>query len=282
MFKFIIRAILVVGCFVALIVFGVRSCSSHEYPLPSEAYYVNDYAEVLHPATAEFIVHESESLYEDTKDIETIGGTQIVFATFEVESDAEIAEYDKNSLFREWEIGKNDMGVLVILFFTSQEVDSIKQYDLRQMQIEVGRHQEGFYTPTELNQIYLRTLDAYFPPDSLAYAYDWDLALGVGSLMNELLNVAYGEIYQQPENVVPQSEFDPWFTDDYLENYTYTGDLNTTDQMSILGYFLSFGGWSADKILFWAFAALTMMAGGFGMVKAGGGSSGGGGLFKRR
>ncbi len=52
--------------------------------------------------------------------------------------------------------------------------------------------------------------------------------------------------------------------------------------MNMLTYFLSFGGWTVDKTLFWAFAALTMLAGGFGMVKAGGGSSGGGGLFKRR
>lgn len=282
MFKIIVRLVLVVGCFVALIIFGVRSCSSHVYPRPTEAYYVNDYADVLHPATSELIVNESEALYENTKNIEDIGGTQIVFATFEVDSDEAIAQYDKNSLFREWEIGKNDMGVLVILFFTSQTVDDIKQYDLRQMQIEVGYTMEQFLTPTELNQIYLNTLDAYFPPDTLGYSYDWDLALGVASMMNELLNVAYGEIYNQPENVIPQSEFDPWFTNDYLENYTYSGDINTTDQISLLTYFLSFGAWTADKTLFWAFAALTLLAGGFGMVKSGGGSSGGGGLFKRR
>lgn len=282
MFKLLIRAILVVGCFVALIVFGVRSCSSHEYPLPSEAYYVSDYAGVLHPATSEFIVNESEALYESTQGIDDIGGTQIVFATFEVESVGDIAEYDKNDLFREWEIGKNDMGVLVILFFTSEEVDEIKTFNLRQMQIEVGDSQLSFYTPTLLNHIYGNTLETHFPPDSVGYAYDWDLALGVGSLMNELLNVAYGDIYHDPDNVIPQSEFDPWFRDDYLENYTYSSDLNTTDEISLLAYFLSFGGWSADKTLFWAFAALTILAGGFGMLKAGGGSSSGGGLFKRR
>ena len=282
MFKLILRAVLVVGCFVALIVFGVRSCSSHEYPLPTEAYYVNDYADVLHPATSEFIVRESEALYEDTKGIEDIGGTQIVFATFEVESDAQIAEYDKNSLFREWEIGKNDMGVLVILFFTSHEVDEIKQYDLRQMQIEVGYHQEPYYTPTLLNQIYINTLEAYFPPDSIGYAYDYDSAYGIASMMNELLNVAYGDIYSEADNVIPQSEFDPWFQEDYLPNYNFTSHVNSTDEMNMLTYFLSFGGWSVDKTLFWAFAALTMLAGGFGMIKAGGGSSGGGGLFKRR
>jgi len=281
MLKLISRAIVLVGCFVLLIIFGIRSCGSHVYPRPSSAYYVSDFAEVLDPATENFIISTADTLYEDTKNIDEIGGTQIVFATFLVENNAEIANYDKNTLFREWEIGKNDMGVLVIFFFTKTVIDDLDYYDLKQMQVETGYHMTPYLTDIELNTIYSDTLNYYLPAGTLTYPYDEALDMGVGSMMNELLNVAYGEIYLQPDNVVPQSEFDPWYQD-YILDYSGSTSTGANSPMDVFTFFFAGFGSLSDKILFGVFGMLFMLAGGFSFAKGGGGSSGGGGLFKRR
>ena len=95
-----------------LILFG---CKKDEYPRPTNQYYVNDYANILYQATRSSITREGERLYRVTQD-ENDGGAQLVVATFVVENLSEIANYNKTDIYRQWKIGDNDMGVLVLLF----------------------------------------------------------------------------------------------------------------------------------------------------------------------
>ena len=67
--------------------------------------------------TRQQVLYEGETLYDDTKHIKTNGGAQIVVATFLIDELSEMDTFDSTGLFRSWKIGKNDMGLLIILFF---------------------------------------------------------------------------------------------------------------------------------------------------------------------
>jgi uncharacterized protein len=121
-----INKIAIIVLLIALFELSACNNDSREYPKPSREFYVNDYANAFHPLTKDLIVIGGEDLYEDTKDIEVIGGTQIVFASFLVESVDDITRYNKTDIFREWKIGKNDMGILVLFYFTEGVEDGIE------------------------------------------------------------------------------------------------------------------------------------------------------------
>jgi uncharacterized protein len=161
-----------------LIVFGVRSCASHEYPRPSEAFYVSDYADMLGPSVENFLISESEYLYESTKDIPDVGGTQIVFTTFELGSEAELGAYDKVDLFNEWQIGKNQMGVLVILYFVPVDtIDETEYLSLTEVQIATGDQMAEFVATTSLRLMVIDSIERHLPSGTPTYSYDYDLAL---------------------------------------------------------------------------------------------------------
>jgi hypothetical protein len=280
MLRFAIRSILAIASLVFFIIFGVRSCANYEYPRPSEAFYVSDFADMLGPTLENFLIGESELLYERYKDVDDIGGMQIVFATFELEAEADLGTYNKIHLFNEWEIGSNGMGVLVALFFTPIDPIDEGYYSLTEIQIETGNTIAEYMASIRLSQMLEHTLEAHLPDDQPTYSYDYDLALGVASFMNELLNVAYGDIYQDPDNVVPQLEFEAWY-EDYFDSYTGTTSFDTTDSMSLLSYFFSSMGSSVDKILFSTFLVAFSLASGV-AIKGAGGFSAGAGLFRHR
>ena len=108
----------------ASFLFVLSACQKDEYPRPTDAYYINDFANILYEATRDSIRREGERLYDWTQD-ETDGGSQLVIATFEVETLDEVANYDKTDLYRQWRIGDDDMGILVILFFVPFVEDEI-------------------------------------------------------------------------------------------------------------------------------------------------------------
>lgn len=84
----------------------------------TEEFYINDRSKILLNATTWTIVTYSEDLYEQTqtktfKD-RSISGSQVVVATYL----GEVESFDITKTFNEWGIGDNDMGLLIVLYFS--------------------------------------------------------------------------------------------------------------------------------------------------------------------
>ncbi len=280
MIKFIIRSLLALGALVFLVIFGVRSCSGAEYPRPSEAFYVSDFADMFGPRLENFLISESEDLYETYKDEPEIGGIQIVVTTVMIESEDELGNYDKNAWFNEWQVGKKGMGVLVILYFLPLEPFDAGNYSLTEVQIETGDKIAEYMGTIRLYQMLEATIQHHVPDGTPVISYDYDLGMGVATLMNELLNVAYGEIYDKPEYVMPQAEFEIWY-EDYFDNSIGGSFYNTSSSISVFNYFFSSYGSIVDKLLFGTFIFAFTLASGV-AIKGGGGSSLGAGIFRHR
>jgi len=237
-----------------------------KYPRPTTDYYVNDYANALMMASRRTITIEGERLFEYTEDEED-GGAQIVFATFMIDDLSEISEYDKTELFRQWKIGKNDMGLLIILFFSEDEEGFLV---LEETQVEVGYRMEQYLAPSQIGAILDNTL--------YSDEYDWLLDMGVIHLLYELLSEIYVNIYGYASF---NYDMDDYY--DYLISYVPDVD-DDLDPMNLIVYLLSPHSTLFEKILSVLPIALVILYGtGYGVIsKAGGGSSGGHGVFKRR
>jgi len=256
--------------FLVSLLIVITGCSSDPYPRPTKEYYINDYAHTLMNATRSTIVREGERLFDWTKEEEN-GGAQIVFATFEVQTLSEIADYDKTDLFRQWRIGKNDMGILVVMFFMETIVEDVEYLELVETQIEIGYRMEQYLTPSEAGLIV----------DTTLYNEEWDgfLDMGVAHLLYELLTVVYIEAYGYES-----FNYDMDLYLDYLINYSET-PLDDSIPMSLIFYLLSPYSTLWEKIsAVLPFVIVFFLTGsiGFARNKGGGGSSGGMGIFRRR
>lgn len=253
--------------FLSIVLFA---CNKREYPRPTKSFYVNDFADILDEATRDSITREGERLYDLSRDKED-GGAQLVIATFEVENLSDIANYDKTEIYREWEIGYRDMGVLVILFFEPSVVDEINYLTLVESQIEVGYRMEQYLTPTSLGNIIDNTL----------YSDEWDyLDMAVMHMVYELLSEIYVGIYEYES-----FDYDMEVYQDYLDSYVSTGNTDIIP-MSLFLYLFSPFSSSSDRFsaIFGVIIILILGGGGslFVRNKGGGGSSGGMGIFRRR
>ncbi|MFA7506696.1 MAG: hypothetical protein WCZ11_00510 [Bacilli bacterium] len=258
-------------CFL-FIFFGfiLASCNNKSYPRPTQAYYVNDFAEVFLPATKHNIIKKGEDLYDISKSYEDNGGTQIVFASFIVENETDLSSWETNKteLFREWKIGKNDMGVLVLFFFIEEEIDGITYKTfVEPVGFEIGYRMTQYLTSSRLGIIY----------NSIDFESDFDM--GVTQLLHEILRVICTKAYNF-------EEFDSWEIakegyQDYYDNF-FEEDVITDIPMNIILFIFSPYSSVLDKILAIIPFALILLGGGFVINKGKGGSSGGAGLFRRR
>lgn len=258
--------ILLVGLSLSLL-----GCEKKEYPNPTNQYYINDYANILYEATRLSITREGERLYDLSQD-EVDGGAQLVVATFEVDNLSDIANYDKTEIYRQWEIGDKDMGVLVLLFFTAETVDEIDYLVLSETQIEVGYRMEQYLTPTQLGLIVDETL--------YSDSWDNDLDMGVMHMVYELLSAIYIDAYGY-------ESFD-YDMDVYYEYMMENLDLTSDDSsvpLSWLLYIISPFATTTDRWSALIGVILFVLIGGGGIAvknRGGGGSSGGMGIFRRR
>ncbi|NCA96569.1 MAG: hypothetical protein EOM77_00050 [Bacteroidia bacterium] len=268
--------------FAALIVFGIRSFTANEYPYPSEAYYLNDFADVFSPTFENFYVNEAENLYQSSKDIANTGGAQIVFASFLLEEGETPADYNKTTIFREWKIGQNNMGLLALFLFEKVNDDVSNNLDLVEFQIEATDKMMIYLTISEQLEIYNRTLNYYLPKGTPTNSYDYSLEMGAASFMNECLNTIYGEVYEMDNQVIPQNEFDAEF-DEYWWEDESTSVYSADTSLNMMDYFFSPYGTIYDRVIFGSLSAILVVAtGGAGIFKAKGGWSGGAGLFRHR
>jgi len=243
------------------------ACKKDEYPRPTSAFYINDYANILYEATRDSIRREGERLYENTQD-EIDGGTQLVIATFEVEELDDIASYDKTDLYRQWRIGDDDMGILVILFFKPYIENEIEYLELVETQIELGYRMEQYISPAQLgviidNTLYSDTTD--------------DLDLAVMHMEYELLSAIYVDIYGYESFDYDMSVFEQYLIDNPDTSY------DDPIPMSLIIFLLSpFSTWGEKLSAILPILFIFFAGGGFILNKGGGGSSGGAGIFRRR
>src|SRR5690554_2824361 len=93
---------------------------------PSKLFYVHDKDHTLLNATSWSIFNYGEELYIDSKADNipnNIQGSQVVVLSIVGDS----SQVDSTSIFNTWGIGENNMGILIILFFT--KVDDGFTYD---------------------------------------------------------------------------------------------------------------------------------------------------------
>lgn len=133
---------------------------------PTEAYYINDYAEALDSGTHSFLPRLGEDLYNSTKNT-VIGGTQVVVATFEIDTIVNVSDYDMTNLYREWQIGENDLRLLAVLDFETSE-SLVEEPVLLAVDTEVGYHMEPYLTATRLGNLLVDTIFT-----STLYANEW-------------------------------------------------------------------------------------------------------------
>ena len=261
-----LKKILSIFILFTLLIF-LSACKKDEYPRPTNAFYINDFANILYEATRDSIRREGERLYESTQE-ETDGGAQLVIATFEVEQIDDIANYDKTDLYRQWRIGDDDMGILVIMFFKPYTENDIEYLELVETQVELGYRMEQYVSASQLGVIVDNTL----------YSDTWDdLDLAVMHMEYELLSAIYIDAYGYESFNYDMSVFE-----EYLINNPDTSYENPIS-MSWLIFLLSpFSTWG-EKLSFAIPILLIFLIGGRAAInKGGGGSSGGAGIFRRR
>lgn len=281
MIKAVIRGFFILGSFVFFVIFAVRSCTPRDFPRPSEAFYVNDYAEMLDPALERYLLSEGEYLYEATKEIEDIGGIQIVWATVLLENEQEIVEYDIADWYNEWKIGKNDMGIFTIMFFQDIEIEGETWQHFLGFRTALGTEARPYYPTTTLSLINRNTIEKHLPITMNTFAYDDRLMMGVATYFNELLNIAYRDIYSDDTGVILQEDFEIQY-EEYALNYDGPINNGANEEMFFLAYFFSPYGSLLDKILVGVFLFSFSISGGLLIRKGGGGRTLGGGIFVHR
>ena len=257
---------------IVVFLFILAGCTKTDYPRPTREYYVNDFADILHPVTRDYILYEAENMYEYTKDFPDNGGTQIVFATFVVENEEDVFSYDLNALFNQWRIGKNDMGVLVPMFFTEEVEGEITYLTLEQAYIIPGIQLEGVLTPPVQESLLGLTLFGTFSDD-----FD----VKVMYLLYELKAIIYDESY---DLLYEWGATDLELFEQDKANYVPVSDDLMVSSMGWLIYLFSSHSSIWDKLIsFGAVGLFFLFSGGFFLRRSGGGGrTGGFWIFRRR
>lgn len=255
--------VIAVCIIVLLVLLFVTECGGSKYPNPTSEYYINDFADALLPWSRQCVLVEGERLYEDTVN-ESEGGAQIVVATFLVESEEKVDEIDRTEIFREWKIGKNDMGILVLMIFCDQtdEQTEITDRVLMSTQIEIGYRMEQYLTASKAGELI----------DNCLYNPEWEgsLDMGLGELFYSLLEIVYTEAYGY-ESFTYDMEI-------YSENLIEYQEENEQLPMGFFAYLVSpYSSTWSKMFAMLALALCGVLGGGFilGRNKGGGGSSGG-------
>jgi hypothetical protein len=261
-------SLLLVIVFLTITLFG---CVERNYPRHTPVFYINDYARALMEYTRQSVLLESEELYNTSENLND-GGAQLVVVTFSLKDESEVSLYDKTDLYREWEIGTNDMGILIILFFKENVVDGITYQDFIELQIEVGYRMETYLTPTRLGSI---TDQTFFNT-----SYYGDVNLGLMHLVYGLLEVLYTEVYGYENFIYDMALFEE-LAYDYRPNYFI--DQNPISLWTYIESPMLLIGSGLNIYL--SLAVFLFLGGGvgiFAITKGKGGSSGGMGIFRRR
>lgn len=251
---------------VFLLTAGLWGCRpASNIPDPTREFYCNDFADAFPAAVRATIVAEGKRLYEETSEDGTITGIQIVFATFAVETAEDIASYNLSDIYNQWEIGTDDMGILVVYFYLG-DPDKPETLELEEVRIEVGFAMETYLPPWDMGDILDETIMA-----------DESEAIGTAHLLYELLTVMYVDIFGYEA-----FNYDLDVYQEYLDNYDPYSDYEGLWGWILYVVMSPYSGWWEKGLL--VLLGLSVFGIGGGLVKTvgGGGRSGGLGIRRRR
>ncbi len=206
--KFVLSVGLVAVLVLCLPVLSGCSEEEDKYPEPTEAFYVNDYADILSAETEQIVLNKGVALAEKTK-------AQIVVLTISSMNGEDIETYALN-LGREWGIGDEEEDTGVLLLVALEE---------REARIEVGYGLEGAITATQAGQF----LDNYAVP----YFENDDFDTGVRETYEALINEVYLEFGLE-------AEVDPDYVP--IDEVQAEDDLDPITMLILLGVVLAFVG----------------------------------------
>ena len=165
--------------FCLLLFFSVNAFAKTDYPKPTSAFFVNDFADVLSDEEEAKMQSLGVNLYNASK-------AQVVAVTIDSLEGNDINDYALN-LARNWGIGSKDQdnGILLLLSVNDREV-----------RIEVGYGLEGALPDSKTGRI----LDVY----GIDYFKANRFGQGMYSVYNSLVNEVYIEYGMSPdENYTP-------------------------------------------------------------------------------
>lgn len=257
--------------FVFAIIFGISSCSNKKYPEPSDYFYINDYARVLTSEVKNYILYFSEQLYEDTKD-QGYGGTQVVVATFIFDTAEEINDYRREEIYNQWEIGQNNMGLLIILYYSQEQFDGYTMPKYEKFEVAIGTGLTQYFTEIDAG---IDMHDTIFP------LYD-DEEIALIHFYFEAIKRIYRDAYPNQFELFNYQEY----LDDVItlfDEELYTFDRVGATPRSFLDTLLNFSFIFSGNTTYLIIGILALLLGG-GVFKTmgGGGRSGGAGIFRRR
>lgn len=153
--------------FISAIVLLCAACSAarDSYPAHTEAFYVNDYADVLDTDAEEHILRIA-------RELEDVTTAQVVVVTMAGIGDKSLEEYTLG-LFRDWGIGQKDKNNGVLIFVDIEG---------RQSRIEVGYGLEGVLTDGKTGRIQ----DEYMIPYFRQGKYSQGIVAGFNAVVNEI------------------------------------------------------------------------------------------------
>lgn len=247
---------------------GLLGCQKKDYPDPTPEFYCNDFADMI-PEAVEASINNHAGMLYDTYEGSDIGGTQVVFATFAVQNETDIGGYSKADLYNQWEIGENDMGILIVYFYVGEDPEDPATLTLKQVQVEIGYQMTIYLTPGEAGRIVDETI-----------LTDESEAIGTAHLLFSMLSLVYEEVYDDVGY-----DWDEETYQGYLDSYVPEDDIfSDTIWGLIIGYFFGSAGlwWEKGLFILLALAVLGLGGGALRKVVGGGGHSGGAGIFRRR
>lgn len=262
--------------FVSAIALLFAACSAVQdsYPAHTEAFYVNDYADVLDADAEEHILRVA-------RELEDITTAQVVVVTMAGIGDVPLEEYTLG-LFRDWGIGQKgeDNGVLIFI--------DVKG---RQSRIEVGYGLEGVLTDGKTGRIQ----DKYMVPHFREGRYSQGIVAGFDAIVNEIyLEYGYpdklvgdGKPLEEPTWPYEQPEEDDSSLARFIVWLVLAIVFISFDLAVFRGAIISallrsrgrggYGGWFGSGPKSGSFGGGSFGSGRFG----GGGSAGGGGSSRR-
>ena len=240
---------------VIILVLSLCGCETKDkYPSVSEAFYVNDFADVLTEVEENELLSRSVALQNSTT-------AQVVVATVNSLNGEEPATY-ATELARKWQIGDKeaDNGILVLLSTGDREIF-----------IAVGYGLEGALPDSKTGRI----IDVY----GLEYLRNDQFGAGIKAITQALINQVYIEYGYEPEEGYVDIEMISSSTEDPVSV------LVAWVIMVVIIIIISFISRRSGRMFFFgvphihgSFGSNNFRSGGgFGGFKGGGGSFGGGG-----
>lgn len=187
----------------AITILILNGCKKENILKQTDEFYVNDNARTLLSSTKWTIIDYGEELYTDSSQEEfeeaKISGSQVVIVTYE----GNVGDINTTEIFNSWGIGKNDMGILIVMFFDRVNDELV----YKELIFEIGDKMSGYlsaFEATNLTTEYFNELDTT----------DYDLK--IISLYFKILEIIYLRVYNYGSYNYQS------YMDEYLENqYEY-------------------------------------------------------------